>query len=280
MPKDIHSTATLNDGHQIPYLGLGTWLSKDDECTQAVSFALNNGYDLIDTAQAYENEAQVGKGWKRSGRSRDSFYLTTKIRNKFQGTASARKSLEKSLEDLQTDYVDLLLIHWPDVKEFSLTAETWLEMIEMQKDGLARSIGVSNFTPSLMNELIEQSNVIPAVNQVEFHTFLYQKDLVDYCAERDILLEAYSPIARAKHLDDPMLMKVAEKHGKTTAQVMLAWLVQHGITAIPKSVHEKRIQENADIFFGLDEADMQVLDGLNRDERLIMSKWSPPSWTA
>jgi diketogulonate reductase-like aldo/keto reductase len=280
MPKDIHSTAPLNDGHQIPTLGLGTWLLKDDECIQAVSFALNNGYDLIDTAQAYGNEAQVGQGWVQSGRSRESFHLTTKIRNMFQGTKSSRESLERSLKALQTDYVDLLLIHWPDVDHFSLTAETWLEMIEMQKEGLARSIGVSNFTPALMDKLIEQSDVIPAVNQVEFHTFLYQKDLVEYCGERDILLEAYSPIARAKYLDDPTLTKVAEKHGKTTAQVMLAWLVQHGIAAIPKSVHEKRILENADIFFGLDDADMQTLDGLNRNERLIMSKWSPPSWTA
>lgn len=280
MPKDIHSIAALNDGHQIPTLGLGTWLSKEDECVRAVSFALNNGYDMIDTAQAYGNEAQVGQGWVQSGRPRESFYLTTKIRNMYQGTKSSRESLERSLKALQTDYVDLLLIHWPDVEHFDLTAETWLEMIEMQKEGLARSIGVSNFTPSLMNELIEQSNVIPAVNQVEFHTFLYQKDLVEYCDKRDILLEAYSPIARAKYLDDPTLMKVAEKHSKTTAQVMLAWLVQHGIMAIPKSVHEKRILENADVFFGLDDADMQMLDGLNRNERLIMSKWSPPSWSA
>jgi diketogulonate reductase-like aldo/keto reductase len=279
MAKNIHSTATLNDGHQLPYLGLGTWLSRKDDCVQAVSFALNNGYDLIDTAQAYENEAQVGEGWKESGRARESFYLTTKIANRHQGYPSARKSFEKSLKDLQTDYVDLLLVHWPNIEEFSRTAETWHAMIEMQKEGLVRSIGVSNFTPSLLNELIEQSEVMPAVNQVEFHTFLYQKDLAEFSQKRGIVLEAYSPLARAGHLDNPTLQEIAQKHGKSAAQVMLAWLVQHDIVAIPKSTHEKRILENADIFFGLDEADMQALDGLNRDERLIAPSSAPPSWT-
>lgn len=278
MPRDIHSTATLNDGQKIPYLGLGTWLSKKDDCTQAVSFALKNDYDLIDTAQIYENESQVGKGWKESGRSRESFYLTTKIWNIHQGFKSTKNSFEKSLKKLETDYVDLLLIHWPNISNFSRTAETWQAMIELRKQGLARSIGVSNFTPSLLSELIEQSDEIPAVNQVEFHIFLYQKDLMDFCQDKGIQLEAYSPLARGEYLNDPTLVQVAQKHGKSTAQVMLAWLVQHDIVVIPKSVHEKRILENADIFFELDAADMQLLDGLNRNERLISPNWSPPSW--
>ncbi len=277
MTRDIHSTATLNDGHQIPRLGLGTWRSKKKDCARAVSFALNNEYDLIDTAQIYNNESQVGKGWKESDRARDSFFLTTKIWNWNQGYRSARKSVEKSLKKLQTDDVDLLLIHWPNVRNFSRTAETWQAMIEMQKEGLARSIGVSNFTPSLLNELIEQSEVVPAVNQVEFHTFLYQKELAEFCRERGIVLEAYSPLARGEHLDDPTLLQIAQKHGKSTAQVMLAWVIQHDLVAIPKSVHEKRILENADIFFGLDEADMQLLDGLNRDERQLNPPWAPRS---
>ena len=278
MTRDIHSTVTLNDGHEIPCLGLGTWLSKKKDCARAVSFALKNDYNLIDTAQAYNNEAQVGKGWQESGRTRDSFFLTTKIWNWNQGYRSSRRSFEKSLKNLQTDYVDLLLIHWPNVKNFSRTAETWHAMIEMQKEGLARSIGVSNFTPSLLNELIEQSDVMPAVNQVEFHTFLYQKELAEFCRERGIVLEAYSPLARGEHLDDPTLQQIAQKHGKSTAQVMLAWLVQHDIVTIPKSVHEKRILENADVFFGLDEADMQLLDTLNRGERQLNPPWAPPSW--
>ncbi len=147
MPKDIHSTTSLNDGQKIPWLGLGTWQSRNSDCAQAVSFALNHGYDMIDTAQIYGNEGQVGKGWRESGRSRDSFFLTTKIWNMNQGYQSSKRSFKKSLKKLQTDYVDLLLIHWPNIKKFSRTVETWRAMIELQKEGLARSIGVSNFTP-------------------------------------------------------------------------------------------------------------------------------------
>jgi len=278
MAKDIHSTATLNDGQKIPYLGLGTWQSRNSDCAQAVSFALNHGYDMLDTAQIYENEGQVGKGWKDSGRSRDSFFLTTKIWNMHQGYQSAKRSFKTSLKKLQTDYVDLLLIHWPNIKNFSRTVQTWRALVELQKEGLARSIGVSNFTPALIDELASQSDVVPAVNQVEFHVFLYQKGLVEYSQEKGIQLEAYSPLARGKFLDNPTLQKIAEKHGKSAAQVMLAWLVEHNIVAIPKSVHEKRIEDNSDIFFGLDETDMAQLDSLNRNERLINPHWGPPSW--
>ncbi len=278
MSKDIHSTATLNDGQKIPYLGLGTWQSRNDDCARAVTFALNHGYDMIDTAQIYENEGKVGKGWKESDRSRESFFLTTKIWNMNQGYQSAKRSFKTSLKKLQTDYVDLLLIHWPNIKNFSRTVETWRAMTELQKEGLARSIGVSNFTPSLLDELIKQSDVVPAVNQVEFHIFLYQKQLAEYCREKHIQLEAYSPLARGKFLDEPTLQQVAQKHGKSTAQVMLARLVQHDIVAIPKSVHEQRILDNSDIFFGLDEADLQQLDSLNRNERLINPPWGAPSW--
>ena len=278
MPKDIHSTNPLNDGQKIPYLGLGTWQSNNNACVQAVSFALNHGYDLIDTAQAYNNESQVGQGWKESGRPRESFYLTTKIWNMNQGYKSTKRSFKNSLKRLETDYVDLLLIHWPNIKNFSRTVETWQAMIELQKEGSVRSIGVSNFTPRLMDDLVEQTRVVPVVNQVEFHIFLYQKELVTYCQEKKIQLEAYSPLARGKFLDNPTLQQVAQKYGKTTAQVMLAWLVSHDIVAIPKSIRDQRILENADIFFELDKADLNRLDGLNRNERLINPPGGPPSW--
>ena len=134
MSKDIHSTATLNDGQKIPYLGLGTWQSRNDDCARAVTFALNHGYDMIDTAQIYENEGKVGKGWKESDRSRESFFLTTKIWNMNQGYQSAKRSFKTSLKKLQTDYVDLLLIHWPNIKNFSRTVETWRAMTELQKE--------------------------------------------------------------------------------------------------------------------------------------------------
>ena len=278
MEKDIHSSATLNDGQQIPFLGLGTWQSRNSNCAQAVSFALNHGYKMIDTAQIYENEGQVGKGWKESGQKRESFFLTTKIWDMHQGFKSTKRSFKTSLKKLQTDYVDLLLIHWPIIKNFSRTVETWQAMIELQQEGLVRSIGVSNFTPPLIDDLIKQTDVVPAVNQVEFHIFLYQKDLAEYSREKHIQLEAYSPLARGKFLDNPTLQQIAQKHGKSSAQVMLAWLVQHDIVVIPKSIHENRILDNADIFFGLDSTDMEQLDNLNRDERLINPRWGPPSW--
>lgn len=265
MLKDSHSTAILNDGYKIPYLGLGTWLSNKGECVEAVSFALNHGYDLIDTAQIYENENQVGEGWKKSGRSRESIYLTTKIWNTNQGYKSARKSFLKSLKKLETDYVDLLLIHWPNVDDFSRSIETWQAMIEIQKEGLARSIGVSNFTPDQIDILIKQDHVVPAVNQVEYHVFLNQEELIEYCREKNIQVEAYSPLARRKFFENPVLQQIAQKYDKSPAQMMLAWLVLQDIVTIPKSVNENRILEDADIFFELDPADMALLNGLNHN---------------
>lgn len=278
MKKTIQSTTTLNNGVKIPFLGLGTWQARGKNCTHAVTFALTHSYSLIDTAQAYGNERQVGEGWKASGRARDEIFITTKIRNSNQGYDSAQKSFKKSLSALQTDYVDLLLIHWPKIPGFSRTVETWQALIDLQEEGSCRAIGVSNFTINLLEKLHEEIDVIPQANQVEFHTFLYQKDLLEYCRDHQIQIEAYSPIARAKYLDNELLQKIAKKHDKTAAQVMLAWGVHHDIVIIPKSVHEGRILENADIFFELDDEDMQALDDLGPERRLIKPSWGPKSW--
>jgi diketogulonate reductase-like aldo/keto reductase len=262
----------------MPYFGLGTFQAAGDKCAEAVEFALTHGYDSIDTAQAYENEDQVAKGWKASGRERGSFFLTTKVWNVNQGYDSAKSSVEQSLERLQTDYVDLLLVHWPNIEDFNRTRETWRAMIEMQEAGLARSIGVSNFTIPILEDFLSQTDVVPVLNQVEFHTFLYQKDLLDYCSEHQIQMEAYSPLARAKYLDDPVLQSIAAAHDKSTAQVMLAWLLHHNIVVIPKSVHLDRVAENADVFFEFSDEEMNALDALNRNERTIHPSWAPPSW--
>lgn len=275
MEKTIRSTTTLNNGVEMPILGLGTWQSRGNKCEHAVQFALNNGYMMIDTAQAYSNEAQVGRGWKASGRSRQDIFITTKIRNSNQGFEKTKHSFEKSLENLQTDYVDLLLIHWPKKRNFSRTIETWKALVELEDEGLSKSIGVSNFTIPLLEKLLQETEVVPAVNQVEFHTFLYQKDLLDYCREKEIQVEAYSPLARARFLDNDLFQKIAEKYDKTAAQVMLAWCVNHGLVVIPKSTHEGRIKENSDIFFKLQEEDMQKLDTLDRNERLVDGPWAP-----
>jgi methylglyoxal/glyoxal reductase len=278
MEKTIQSTAKLNNGVEIPYLGLGTWLSRGKACEKIVEYALTHDYSLIDTAQAYDNEQEVGKGWKASGQPRDKIFITTKIRNSNQGYDRAKDSFTNSLKALQTDYVDLLLIHWPDIDNFDITIETWQALIELQEKGLCRSIGVSNFTIPLIEKLVQRSDVIPAANQVEFHTFLFQKDLLDYCRENNIQIEAYSPIARAKFLDNDQLQRVAKKYQKTAAQVMLAWCVNHDLVVIPKTVNKDRIKENADIFFELDNQSMESLNNLGPETRLVDGAWAPPSW--
>lgn len=278
MEKTIDSSVTLNNGVEMPYLGLGTWQARGKNCTQAVEFALTHGYSLIDTAQGYGNERQVGKGWKASGRPREDIFITSKISNSNQGYESSKRSFQKSLGALQTDYLDLLLIHWPDISHFDQTVETWRVLVELQKEGLCRSIGVSNFTIPLIKKLLNEINVVPAVNQVEFHTFLYQRDLLAYCQDQDIQIEAYSPLAKARFLDNEQLLRIAKKHGKTPAQVMLAWGLNHDLVVIPKSENEDRIKENADIFFNLDDEDMETLDNLGPDTRLVKGAGAPPSW--
>lgn len=278
MEKTIKSRITLNDGVEIPYLGLGTWLSRGRECRQAVKYALEYGYDHIDTAQAYDNENEVGDGWKDSGRSRDELFITTKIRNSNQGFERSKQSLTRSLQALQTEYVDLLLIHWPDVNNFERTIQTWRALIKLREEGLCRSIGVSNFTIRLLDKLLEEIDVVPAVNQVEFHTYLFQKELLEYCQGKRIQIEAYSPIARAKFLDNDQIQRIAKKYHKTPAQVMLAWCVNHDLVVIPKTVHKDRIEENADIFFELDDDDMKALNKLGPETRLVQISEAPPSW--
>lgn len=275
MEESHKMTKILNDGVEIPLLGLGTWQSRGEKCAHAVEFALTHGYLMVDTAQGYHNEGQVGKGWKASGQSREDIFITTKISSSNQGYEKSKRSLENSLEKLQTDYVDLLLIHWPKKRNFSLTVETWQALVELQESGLSRSIGVSNFTIPLLEKLTKESDVLPAVNQVEFHTFLYQKELLEYCHDKGIQIEAYSPIARAKFFDNKVIQRMAKKYDKTPAQVMLAWGINHDLVVIPKSTHEGRILENSDIFFKLDEEDMQALNNLSPSVRLVNGPWAP-----
>ena len=265
----MNTTITLNDGYAIPSLGLGTFRALDDECERAVEFALTHGYDHVDTAQGYGNERQVGRGLKASGRPREEIFITTKISYSHQGYNATIKSFEQSLIDLQSDYVDLVLIHWPNVNNFDLTIENWRALVDVQAKGQSRSIGVSNFTIPLIEKLLAETDVVPAINQVEFHTFLYQKALLDYCQRKGIQIEAYSPIAKAKFFEHEDLQKIAQKYGKTPAQIMLAWLFNHNLVAIPKSVSEERILENADVFFEFEAEDMDMLNNLQPQTRLV-----------
>ncbi|MFH2105754.1 MAG: aldo/keto reductase [Candidatus Micrarchaeota archaeon] len=265
---DISTKIKLNNGIQMPMLGFGTWqLKQGKETEQAVLWALEAGYVSIDTASYYANEENVGKAIRKSDIPREEIFVTTKIWN--DEHADPEQAFNDSLERLGLDYIDLYLIHWP-VKE---RLETWKVFEKLYKQGKCKSIGVSNFTIKHLNELLAESKTVPALNQVEFNSFLYQKELLEFCKSKNIVLEAYCPLSRAKRLDDPKIVSIAKNHSKTSAQVLLRWALQHDVVVIPKSKHKERIIENADIFgFNLSAEEMIVLDGLNENLRVT---WDP-----
>jgi diketogulonate reductase-like aldo/keto reductase len=267
----IDSTIRLNDGAPMPRLGLGVYqIASGGSCKRAVDYALKIGYHHIDTASFYGNEAEVGRAVRESGLPREQVFVTTKLWNSDQGHASAIAAGEKSLKLLGLDRIDLYLIHWPEPRK---RRDSWRALAELRNRGVARSIGVSNYTVAHLKELMASSDVVPAVNQVEFNPFLYQRPLLDFCTANGIALVAYCPLARAQKLHDPRLKKIAAKHRKTAAQIMIRWTLQHGVGAIPKSSRPERIRENAGIFdFALDEGDMAQLDALDEGYRTC---WDP-----
>lgn len=265
---------------KIPALGYGTWQLREQECLTGVQKALEIGYRHIDTAQIYENEEFVGAAIKNSGVERKDVFLTTKIWMSNVRDGALQKSLDGSLKKLKTDYVDLLLIHWP-VKEIPFT-EQMAALQKVQKDGRAKLIGVSNFTVAQMTEVVETLGVDLATNQVEYHPFLSQSAVYDYMMDHGMFLTAYSPLARGKINDEKDLQSLAHKYGKTVGQIALRWLVQQeGVAAIPKAASEKHMRENFNIFdFTLDEMDMKIIHGLAREGgRLINPDWAP-KWDA
>ena len=279
MVRTLDSTLSLNNGRQVPCFGFGTWQLKDETCYPAVLFALEAGYRLIDTAQAYENEIEVGQAVADSQIERGELFITTKISNDNQGYEKAIDSTVGSLTKLKMAYVDLLLIHWPIAGDFERTLETYRALIELRKTGLTRAIGVSNFTISLTEKLIEDSGVVPAVNQVEFHPFLYQEKLLTHARQYGIQLEAYCPIVRAERSSEPVLQAVAKEHNKSPAQIMLAWSMTHGVIPLPRSNNPLHIRENADAFgIVLSEEEMAVLDSLDENYRIVMPEFAPEGW--
>ncbi|MBI2589244.1 aldo/keto reductase [Candidatus Saccharibacteria bacterium] len=261
----------MNNEQKIPQVGLGLWMNKDGEaCRQSVKFALEAGYRHFDSAQAYDNEQFLGEAIKKGGVPREELFITTKILNDNQWWNDIIPSFEKSLENLQTDYVDLLLLHFP-VTETRRPA--WRRMEEIYKSGRAKSIGVSNYMIHHLEELLKEGDIKPAVNQVELHVFLQQPELVKFCQKNDIVVEAYSPLAHGNGMDDPVLASIAKKHGKSTAQIMIRWCIEMGTVPLPKSTHQGRIKENIDIFnFKLDKQDMADIAKLDRDFRTC---WDP-----
>ncbi|MCP3774684.1 aldo/keto reductase [Paenibacillus sp. MZ04-78.2] len=258
-------TTVLNNGVRMPWLGLGVWKTKEgDEVVQAVQHALEAGYRSIDTAAVYGNEAGVGQAIQASSIPRDQLFITTKVWNADQGYDSTLRAFEESRRKLQLEVIDLYLIHWPVKGKYK---ETWKALEKLYKDGVVRAIGVSNFKVHHLEDLLQGSEIVPAVNQVEFHPLLIQQELRTFCKEHKIQLEAWSPLMQG-NLELPLLSELADKYGKTPAQIILRWDLQHGVVTIPKSIRESRIRENINVFdFALSDDDIARLDGLNQDRR-------------
>ncbi|MER5897647.1 aldo/keto reductase [Streptomyces sp. NPDC001876] len=260
-------TVTLNNGIAIPQLGFGVFQVPDDETTAAVSAALDAGYRSIDTAAVYGNEAGVGRALADSGIPREELFVTTKLWNADQGYDSALAAFDASLAELGLDYVDLYLIHWPTPAR-DLYPDSWRALEKLLADGRIRAAGVSNFQPAHLRRLIDAGSLVPAVNQIELHPGLQQEELRTLHAEHGIATEAWSPLAQGALLDDSALVAIAERHGKSPAQVVLRWHLQLGNVVIPKSVTPARIRENIDVFdFTLSSADMEAIAGLDRGMR-------------
>ena len=259
---------TMADGAAIPVLGLGTWPLDDDGAFAVVGDALRAGYRLVDTAANYGNETGVGRAIRESDVPRDEVFLTTKLPGRQHGRREALAGLEESLGRLGLDYVDLYLIHWP-LPTIGRYVETWEALVELRSQGKARSIGVSNFTPAQIDEVAERTGVVPVVNQIELHPELSQAELRAWHDARGIVTESYSPLGPDTDvLDDPGIAGVAAAHGRTPAQVILRWHVQIGAVPIPKSADPARLRQNLAVFdFELDDGQMAVLDGVNRDNR-------------
>lgn len=251
----------LNDGHSIPQLGLGTYGLWNEQGASAVEAAIGLGYRHLDTAVRYDNEQTVGEGIRRSGIDRGELFVTTKLDGEFQGDDRAIDGLRDSLDRLGTDYVDLLLIHWP-LPARGQFVSTWRTFERLKADGLARSIGVSNFKPAHLDTLAAETGTVPAVNQIELSPIVTRAEQRAYDAEHGIVTESWSPIKGV--LDNPLLAEIAGKHGRTVAQVVLRWHVQHGLVAIPKSSDPARMAQNLAVFdFELDDGDLAAIATLD-----------------
>ncbi|MCD8832991.1 aldo/keto reductase [Staphylococcus arlettae] len=257
----------LNDGHIIPVVGFGTYKLNGTQGVHAIVNALNNGYRVLDTAYNYENEGTVGKAISQSHVARDQVIVTSKLPGRYHDYDSAMIAIQESIYRLNVDYIDLYLIHWPNPKQGKFV-EAWTALIDAQKAGLLKSIGVCNFLPEHIDTLEQETGVLPAINQIELHPYFNQQDVIDYHREKGIVIQAWSPIGRASNvINDETIATIAEKYNKSIPQVILKWHVQNGIVPIPKATSNQRQLENIDIFdFSLDAEEMAKINNLTRED--------------
>lgn len=269
--KDLKSTYRLANGVEMPGFGLGVWKVEDEkELIGAVHAAVDAGYIMIDTATAYDNEQYVGEAVATCGKKREDLFITTKLWNAHQQYDEALRAFDRSAEKLRTDYVDLYLIHWPTPK-YDLYGEAWKALVRLYEEKRVRAIGVCNFKPHHIERVYEETGILPMVNQVECHPLHQQTELRKYCEEKGIRMEAYSPLLSGRLGDvSDKLQKIADKHGKTPAQVCIRWQIENNVVVIPKSVHANRIIENANVFdFSLDAEDMAEIATLNQNQHFL-----------
>lgn len=270
MLNHLQDTVTLNNGVKMPWLGLGVYKAQEgEEVVSAVKTAIRHGYRSIDTAAAYNNEEGVGQAVAEAilenGLAREDIFITSKVWNSMQGYETTLGAFDTSLRKLNVDYLDLFLIHWPVKGKYK---DTWRALEKIYREGKVRAIGVSNFNIHHLEDLFADAEVVPAVNQVEFHPHLFQKELLQFNQDKGIQLEAWSPLGQGKLLENETLKAIAAKHGKNVAQVILRWDLQVGVVTIPKSVNEGRIVQNANVFdFQLDIEDLAAIEALNQDLR-------------
>jgi len=259
----VQPTIALHDGHHIPQLGLGVWQISDGEAAQAVRTALECGYRHVDTAAIYRNERGVGQGLRDAGLPRSEVFVTTKVWNDDQGYDRALRAIDASLARLQLQQVDLLLVHWP-APDRGVYVETWRALVRAQQEGRARSIGVSNFEPEHLDRIIGETGVRPVINQVELHPRFQQRRLRAANTERGIRTQSWSPLGKGTLLAEPLLARIADKHGRTPAQVIIRWHTDNGLVVIPKTVQAQRMRENFDVFgFQLDDDDLATIAKLD-----------------
>ncbi|MBT8184666.1 MAG: aldo/keto reductase [Eudoraea sp.] len=263
---DIKGTFTLHNGVEMPYLGLGVYLSKDgEEVVNAIKWAVDAGYRHKDTAAIYNNEEGVGRGVAECDVPREDLFVVSKVWNADQGYESTLKAFEQSMKRLDLEVLDLYLVHWPVKDKYK---DTWRALERLYKDKRVKAIGVSNFKREHLEDLLKEASVVPMVNQMEFHPYLVQKDLLDYCNSKGIQYEAWSPLMQGKIFKIDIFKELSEKYGKTIAQVVLRWDLQNGVVTIPKSSKKNRIIENADVFdFEITAEDMAFLNAMDRSKR-------------